>query len=169
MLEAMEQPVTIYRSADQNARDDAKAVVEMLKDEGIRATLVDDSAPGVPQGAWEVRVASADAPRAEVLVADEEDETEAEESHGIDESHDFDLVTVFETGSGTTEMDAQWIKNVLEANGIEAIIVGGTPIPSTGQELQVAREHADEARRVIAEAKAAGPTAADEGEAATEQ
>jgi hypothetical protein len=164
MLEPMEQPVTIFRSADEDAEDDAMAVVELLKGEGIKAALIDDSAPGVPEGAWEVRVASVDGPRAEALVAAQD-----EESEEIDESPGLDLVTVFETGAGSTEMDAQSIKNVLEANGIEAVIVGGTPIPSTGQEVQVAREDATEARQVIADALAAGPTAADEGEAATER
>ncbi len=160
----MEQPVTIFRSAEPEAKEEAAAVAEMLQQEGIAATLVDDSAPGVPQGVWEVRVAPADAPRAEALAATEE------ESDQIDESPGLDLVTVFDTGSGSTEeMEVQTIKNILEANGIEAVVVGGTPIPSTGQEVQVAREHVTEAKRLIAEALAAGPAAADEGEAATEK
>ncbi len=164
MLETMEL-VTIFRSADTDAKEEAAAVAETLQQEGIAPTLVDDSAPGVPEGVWEVRVPPADRARAEELVATMNGEAEEE----IDESHDLDLETVFSTGSGSTEeMEAQTIQNILQANGIEAVVVGGTPIPSTGQEVQVAREQAAEARRLIAEALASGPAAADEGEAATE-
>ncbi len=163
MLGTMEL-VTIFRSADTDAKEEAAAVAETLQQEGIAPTLVDDSAPGVPEGVWEVRVPPSDRGRAEELVATMNDEDEEE----IDESHALDLETVFSTGSGSTEMEAQTIQNILQANGIEAVVVGGTPIPSTGQEVQVAREHVTEAQRLIAEALASGPAAADEGEAATE-
>jgi hypothetical protein len=158
--------VTVFRSADTDAKEEAAAVTEMLQEEGIKATLVDDSAPGVLEGTWEVRVGPADQRRAEELVATFDDEEMEDE---IDESHDLDLVTVFDTGAGSTEMEAQTIKNLLDANGINAVIVGSTPVPSVGQEVQVARDQVSEAKRLIAEALAAGPAAADEGEAATEK
>ncbi len=162
----MEHPETIFRSADTDAKEEAAAVAEMLQQEGIQSTLVDDSAPGVLEGVWEVRVASADRSRAEELAsALDDDDDDVDE---LDESHELDLVTVFSTGSGSTEMEAESIKAVLDANGIQAVIVGGTPIPSTGQEVQVARDQATEAKRLIEEALAAGPAAAEEGEAATE-
>ena len=70
--------------------------------------------------------------RAEELVATMNDEDEEE----IDESHALDLETVFSTGSGSTEMEAQTIQNILQANGIEAVVVGGTPIPAPARKCK---------------------------------
>ena len=57
----------------------------------------------------------------------------------------------------------------LEANGIDATIAGqGIPFPNLGWEVRVARERAEEARRIIDEARASGPSGAEEDEAETE-
>jgi hypothetical protein len=159
--------VNVFRSADDDAEQDANRIADALRAEGIDATVLDDEAPGVPEGAWEVQVASGNAARAEEIIAAMSNEEEAPP----DRSHDLDLVTVFRTGDGSLEgeMEALTVKNLLEAAGIYAVLVGGdVPIPSLGQEVRVAEEHAEEARRVIAEARASGAAAAAEDEAETE-
>ena len=66
-------------------------------------------------------------------------------------------------------MEALSVKSVLEAAGIEAILIGGeVPIPSLGQVVKVARDQVAEARRVIAEAQVGGPKAAEDAEAESE-
>ena len=158
----MKDLVTVFRSADEDAQDDAAEIAEMLKSEGIEATVLDDRAPGVPEGAWEVRVPKADTARAETLIAG------MPERLNPDESHDLDLVTVYQSGDGSAEgeMEALMVKDVLEAAGIYAVLVGGdVPIPSLNHQVKVARERADEARRVIAEAQSGGAAAAEKAEA----
>ena len=151
--------LTVFRSADENAEDDARAIAELLNGSGIPATLLDDSEPGVPEGAWEVQVAEADSSRADALIATHPLDTPP------DQSHDFDMVTVFRSAAGTTESEALNVKGVLEANGLAAEIVGDTRYPNLPQHVRVPRTQVDEARRLIAEALAAGPTAAEEAEA----
>jgi hypothetical protein len=154
--------VTVYRSADENAREDAAEVAEILKAEGIEATVLDDSAPGVPEGAWEVRVSAANAARAEAIIA------ASPENLAPDESHDLDLVTVYQSGDGSAEgeMEALMIKDVLENAGIYAVLVGGdVPIPSLNHQVMVARDRVEDARRAIAEAQVGGPAAAERAEA----
>jgi hypothetical protein len=141
--------VTVYRSSDPDAEDQAAEVAEMLRTEGIKVLVLDDDAPHVPEGAYEVQVEEPDVSRAEALI-------DAMRTREPDESHNMDLVTIFVSGDGTSEgdMEALTVKNLLEAAGIEAILVGGdVPIPSLSHEVKVARRDADEARRVIAEAQ----------------
>jgi len=164
MLGGMNDFVTVYRSADDDATDVAASITELLKSQGIDAVLLDDQAPGVPQGAWEVQVPAADAKRAEDAIA-------ATPHLAPDQSHDFDLVTVYRSGDGSSEgdMEALTIKNLLETAGIEAVLVGGdVPIPSLNHEVKVAREDLEEARRIITEARAQGSAAAEEAEAESE-
>ena len=165
----MEDLVTVFRSADENAREDATAIAEMLRDAGISATLLDDDAPGVPEGVWQVSVPAGDSARAEQMIATR---TAAdEELEKPDQSHDLDLVTVFEAGEGATESEAEalTVKGLLEANGIFAVVTGmEVPIPSLGWKVQVRKDKEAEAQRVISEAQAAGPEAADQAEAETE-
>ena len=82
----------------------------------------------------------------------------------------MDLVTIFRSGDGTLEgeMEAQTVKNLLDAAGIQAVMIGDVPIPSLSHEVRVPRDVADEARRVIAEARESGPSAAEEAEAESE-
>ncbi|HWZ29782.1 MAG TPA: hypothetical protein VNX18_00515 [Bryobacteraceae bacterium] len=161
----MNDLVTVYRSADEDAQEDAADVAGLLKSEGIEATLLDHHARGVPEGAWEVHVRPADVARAETLIAG------MAENGTPDQSHDLDLVTVYQSGDGSSEgeMEALSVKSVLEAAGIEAILIGGeVPIPSLGQVVKVARDQVAEARRVIAEAQVGGPKAAEDAEAESE-
>ncbi len=86
-----------------------------------------------------------------------------------DASHEMDMVALFSSYNYDAEMEAMQIHGMLEANGIQSIVVGTSTIPSLEFEVQVSRENLDEAQRILAEAQAAGPAAAAEAEAAGEE
>jgi hypothetical protein len=161
----MNSQITVFRSADESAGEDAAKVQEMLQQAGVSAALVDDTAPGVPSGTYEVRVDREDLARAEELVAQFPPEAELED---VDPSHDLDLVTVFQSAGASNEFEAMSIKSLIEDGGISAIIVGDSRYPNLGQEVRVAKEHEARARQLIKEAVEAGPAAADEAEQSTE-
>jgi|ERR1700722_5299466 hypothetical protein len=161
----MDNLVTVFRSADSSAEEDAKFVLETLTQNGVTADLADDQAPGVPSGAWEVRVAFADKERAEALIAANPIEDEFAD---VDESHDLDLVTVFQSAGNTSEMEAMSVLAMLKSNGIYAMTTADQRFPNLPDEVRVPQDKVAEAKRLIAEALAAGPAAADEAEAGTE-
>lgn len=161
----MESPVTIFRSADGSAEDDAARIQRILAAEGIASRIADAKAPGVPSGTWEVRVAAADELRASQAVASY---TAAQESAEVDPSADLDLVTVFRASGQTAEMEALELQTLLDAGGIDAVIVGDSRFPNLAQDVRVPRSQEADARSLIADALAAGPAAAEEAEAATE-
>src|SRR5271169_6065261 len=70
-MSAQADLVTIYRSMDAGAEEDSEAIRRLLVAQGIAAEIVDDSAPDVPEGTFEVRVPAADSAKAEKLVAEE--------------------------------------------------------------------------------------------------
>jgi hypothetical protein len=169
MLKSMAEPdmVTVFRSADESAEEDAMAIREMLEAEGIDVVVLDDSAPGVPEMAWEVRVAPKDAAQAEQLIADarlpEDDMVE------VDASPDLATETVFSAPAGAgAHMEAMAIKSILDSEGIASIMVGDPVLPNLGFEIRVAKEWAERARQAIADAQAAGPEAAEQEEKKTE-
>lgn len=164
----MEELVTVFRSADESAEQDASAIAELLRNSGISPSLLDDDAPGVPEGVWEVRVPASDGARAEQLI--DAQHLPEDEFARPDESRNLDFATVYRSGDGgESEAEALTIKSLLAANGIEAVIAGErVPFPNLGWEVRVAKEQAGEARRIIDEARAAGPSAAEEAEAETE-
>ena len=85
----------------------------------------------------------------------------------MESSDPLDLVPVKEedgTPIELTELEALELKNLLDANGIDAVISGSEMMPNLPYRLQVPAERADEAARVIAEARAAGPEGAEEAE-----
>jgi putative signal transducing protein len=86
-----------------------------------------------------------------------------------DASHEMDMVTLFSSSNFDAEMEATGIHGVLEANGIESIIVGTSSLPVLEFEVQVSKDNLEEARRILAAAQAAGPAAAAEAEAASEE
>jgi len=140
--------VTVYRSMDEDARDTCDAIRDFLVSQNIAAEIVDDSAPGVPQGTFEVRVAAPDSSRAEKLIA------QNSPAKG-DATARFDLETVFHSeGSTTAEFEALSVKNLLEANGISAVLVGDSVLPNFPFEVRVARDQAQLARQVIAQTEA---------------
>jgi hypothetical protein len=150
--------VTVFRSADDRAEDDAHGIAELLTGAGIPATLLDDSAPGVPEGAWEVQVSAADSARADELIA-----TQA--LPAPIQSHDLDMVTVFRSAGTDIESEALAVKGLLEAAGLAAEILADTRFPNLPQQVQVPRAESETAHSVIAQALAAGPIAAEEAEA----
>jgi hypothetical protein len=154
--------IAVYRSMDADAKEDAECIVELLRDEGIQAVLDDDSAAGVPEGVFEVRVPAADAARAEELIAENPPPEEAEE---VDPSSDLDLETII---GATSEMEAMGIKNLLDSNGIAAVLIGDSVLPNFPFEVRVARDQAERARILIADAKKTGPAAAEEAELESE-
>jgi hypothetical protein len=160
--------ITVYRSMDADAKEDCESIVEMLRDEGISAVMLDDSAPGVPEGTFEVRVPAGDAARAEELIDENPLPDEVEE---VDNSSELDLETVFhiEGSSVTAEVQAMSVKNLLQSNGIAAVIVGDTVLPNFPFEVKVAREQATRARQLIEDAESVGPEAAEELEAESEE
>jgi hypothetical protein len=87
----------------------------------------------------------------------------------VDVSHDFDMVSLYSSQTVDAEMEADVIHGILESNGIPSMVVRGGPYPILGFEVQVPCARLEEARRLIAEAQAAGPDAADEAEAASEE
>src|ERR1051326_8652602 len=87
----------------------------------------------------------------------------------VDTSHALDLVTLFSSVNHDAEMEANAIHGVLEANGIPSLVVGTPQIPSLEFQVQVPRSHLEEAERVLAEAREAGPAAAVEAARASEE
>jgi hypothetical protein len=98
----------------------------------------------------------------------ESDEAERHESL-IDPSHEFDMVPVYVSQAVDAEMEADVIHGVLESNGIPSMVVRATGYPVLGVEVHVPRARVEEAERLIDEAEEAGPEAAAEAEAASEE
>jgi hypothetical protein len=94
---------------------------------------------------------------------------EDREPETVDTSHDLDLVTLFSSSNHDAEMEAMSIHSILQANGIESVVVGASTIPVLAFQVQVPRTDLEQARRVLAEAQEAGPAAAAEAEAASEE
>lgn len=161
----MDSPVTIFRSADSSAEEDAAEIQQLLAEQGIQAEVADHRAPGVPPGVWEVRVTASDSARAEELAAEY---TADEESAEVDRSAHLDLVTVLRASGQTSELEAMEVQALLKASGITAMIVGDSRFPNLAQDVRVPHSQEAEARRLIADALAAGPAAAEEAEAASE-
>jgi hypothetical protein len=80
------------------------------------------------------------------------------------------LVTVFRLAEGgTDEMEVLTVRQLLESNGIDTVLVGDSPLPNLAEEIRVAEEDAELAKQLIADALAAGPAGAAEAEAETER
>jgi hypothetical protein len=133
----------------------------MLVDAGIAAIIADDRVPQVPVGAYEVRVPPGDASRAEELLDAVPDAGDGDAS----EAMDLETVLTFDTNDA--EMEAMAVKGLLEASGIPAVVVGSSSLPSLPFEVRVPRETLETARASIAEARAAGPAAAEAAVAET--
>jgi len=74
----------------------------------------------------------------------------------------MDLRTIFDgADGGISESEAQEIKALLEANGISAVLANDTPLASIGVDVLVTGQDYSRAKQVIAEARAAGPAAAE--------
>jgi hypothetical protein len=150
--------VTVYRSADMNAEQDATAVRNLLIKNGLNAQLASDDTPGVVDGTWEVRVPQFEVPQAEALVS----QVDQDDPGRVDPSHELDMVTVAELQGTTGEMEALAIQSILDASGISAVLVGSSTMPNLSFVVQVAQDDLERAQAVLAEARAAGPAAAAE-------
>ncbi len=162
-MPAQADMVTVFRSADDDAEEDAKAIREILTAQGIDAVVLDDTAPGIPTGAWEVQVPPSDSERAEVLISEARlPDTELTE---VNESSQLDAETVLETGS---EFEALSARGMLESAGIGTVMGGDSVLPNLPFEVKVAKEQANDARELIAAAQAEGAASAEEEERSTE-
>lgn len=156
---------TVFRSAEPDAETEAAEVRDMLLEAGFQAELFSDSAPGVVEGAYEVRVPAAQAEEAQRLIASHQDLIQ----QPVDLSHELDMATVFSSDAYNAEMLATEIRSILEASGIPSVLVSGSPFPSLPFEVRVPRSRLEEARRVIRAAEEAGPAAAEEAERQSEE
>jgi hypothetical protein len=132
---------------DASAKEDCQDILDLLEDAGIKAVLWDDSAPGVPEGVFEVRVPTASAAEAEKLIAENPLPDEVEE---VDPSSELDLETI---ASAASEMEATGMKNFLESNGIAAVLVGDSVLPNLAFEVRVAHDQAARARQLVQDAQ----------------
>ena len=153
-----EEFITVFRSADPTAEEDAAAARDRLAEQGVPAVLLGDSEPGIVVGTFEVRVPPSEQARAEEILAApvvEEEEEDEEDIAPEGLSHDLDLVTLFSSQNLDAEMEAISLRSILDANGIPAFIVGASQIPSLPYEVKVPKSRMDEALALISEARAA--------------
>jgi len=148
---------------DSSAQEDCQAVIDELSAQGLHPTLADDRAPGVPEGVYEVRVPTAEAVAAEELARKSAENVEVGGEPG-DDSEALDLETI----AKTSEVEALGIQSLLEDNGITTVLVGDSVLPNIPFEVRVARQNAEQARKLVAEAEKDGPDAAEQAEAAGE-
>lgn len=152
--------ITVFRSADPTAEQDAADARARLAEAGIDAIVLGDDAPGVVEGTWEVRVSPSDQARADAVLAEPtpkpEDEDEVSEE-GM--SHDLDFVSIFSAQGIEAEMEAISIQSVLEANGIPCTVIGSAQIPSLPFEVRVPKSRLEEARSLLEEVRQAGAEA----------
>jgi hypothetical protein len=79
------------------------------------------------------------------------------------------MVPFFSSSNHDAEMEATSIHGVLEANGIPSILIGPATLPSLEFQVQVPEDRLADAVKAVAEARAAGPEAALEGELESER
>ena len=91
------------------------------------------------------------------------------EAPALDTSHQLDAVTIFSSSNHDAEMEALEIHSLLDANDIPSVVIGPSTIPVLEFRVTVARTDVEEARRILEEARAAGPEAAIAAEAASEE
>lgn len=70
---------------------------------------------------------------------------------------------------GLSEIELATVKPLLEAAGIEVVVQGATPLPNLPYELLVPEDELERATAILREALQAGPEAAAEAEAASEE
>ena len=156
--------VTVYRSADSDADQDAEAMRSYLAANGMHPTIVDDSVVGVVPGSYEVRVPASEASAAETLVGS----FDPDAPQPADPSSELDMVPIASMMGATGEMEALGMKSVLDAAGIPNVLIGGSTLPNLEFQVRVAQADVAQAKAVLAEAEAAGPAAAVEAERESE-
>ena len=79
------------------------------------------------------------------------------------------MVTVFESSDHNAEIEAEVVIGMLQASGVQAFLKGSDVLPGAHEvAVMVPEEQKEQAEQLIAEAKKAGPAAADEAERASE-
>ena len=84
-------------------------------------------------------------------------------------SHALDIVALYDSSTVDAEMEADVIRGLLDTNGIPSLVRRAGPYPSLGFQVLVPRGKLREAQQLVEEAQAAGPEAAAEAEAASEE
>jgi hypothetical protein len=92
----------------------------------------------------------------------------SEDAPEPDPSHDLDMVTVFSDSGAMAELEAVGIQGVLEANDIPFTVSGNSTLPVTEFSVSVPESRLEDARQALADAEAAGPAAAEQGELESE-
>jgi len=156
--------VTVFRSADHLAELQASKARDILAETGFTPEIFGDDAPGVPTGAYEVRVPPGEATRADDVIAAHQSEI----MNPGDTSEALDLETVFVSNAHNSDLEALNVRGLLEGSGISAVIVGASVYPNLPVEVRVPKAQLDDARCLIEEFQAAGPQVAEEAEAATD-
>jgi hypothetical protein len=95
--------------------------------------------------------------------ADERDQDQPLSSHALD------MVALYDSSTVDAEMEADVIRGLLDTNGIPSVLRRAGPYPSLGFQVLVPRGKLREAQQLVEEAQAAGPEAAAEAEAASEE
>ena len=95
-------------------------------------------------------------------------EIDPESREELDTTEDLDLVTVFSSDKHTSQMEAQFVRGILESGGVPASVLDNTGLPNLPSEVRVPKARLEEALRLIAESEAAGPRAAEEAERSLE-
>lgn len=147
-----------------NAHEDATAVCNLLRANGIDAQLADSNAPGVFTGTYEVRVPASQAAAAESLVAG----VDQDDPGRVNPSHELDMVTLREFVGTTAEIEAMSVQGILEASGVPCVLMGNSTLPTLAFLVNVSKADRERAEAVLAEAEAAGPAAAVEAERESE-
>jgi hypothetical protein len=86
----------------------------------------------------------------------------------LNETSEFDFVILANYHGPHAEMEARAVESVLRAAGIESVVEGAVGFASVPFEVSVARNQFEAAQKVLAEALAAGPAAAEQAEAELE-
>jgi hypothetical protein len=84
-------------------------------------------------------------------------------------SRALDMVTLYNSTTVDSEMEADVIRGVLDTNGIPSVVQRAGPYPPLGIQVLVPRGRLQEAQELLEEAQAGGPEAAAEAEAASEE
>jgi hypothetical protein len=104
------------------------------------------------------------------MAQDPERDEEQPESGAVDPSHELDMVPLYFSQTIEAASEAEVLRGILESYGIPAVMSNEAPgFPNLGYVVSVPRDRVEEARRAIAEQQAAGPEAAAEAEAQSEQ
>jgi hypothetical protein len=101
-------------------------------------------------------------------MAQDPEREEGQPGGEMDISHDLDLVPLYSSQTIDAEMQAEVLRSILDANGIPSVL-SSSPLSTLEFAIKVPRNRLEEARRVIEEQRAAGPEAAAEAEAASEE